>query len=103
LCSVFIRDFGLVGAATSTFTAAIAYTSFTLWHSMRQVEIPFVLKHAVEMLLLYIATSTAVIIVYEYISNYSLLLRSLIVTFTIIIIVKKSLHAIMPIKAKNQL
>ena len=95
LCLVLVAAFGFLGAAIGSFIAAIIFTSMLLWFSLRQVDIPFNIRQALGIGLIYIATSVGVLWIYKYSTTYSMLTRTALLTFSLAIILRLSMRSIL--------
>lgn len=94
LCLVLVIAFGFWGAAIGTFIAAIIFTSLLLWFSLQQVDVPFDIRHALGMGLLYVSTSICLLWLYEYSTNYSVLARTALLVLALVIVLRSSMRSL---------
>jgi O-antigen/teichoic acid export membrane protein len=93
LCLILVADFGISGAAIGSFVAAIVLTSLLLWFSLRQVDIPFDIRHAMGILSIFFITSACILFSYEYITNHSMLARTVLLVVALIIAARYSIRS----------
>lgn len=94
LCLVLVAAFGILGAAIGSFIAAIIFTSMLLWFSLRQVDIPFNIRHAVGLGLIYFATSVGVLWIYEYSTTNSVISRTVLLAIAVCFVIRSSTRSI---------
>ena len=83
LCLILVSAFGITGAAIGSFIAAIIFTLFLLWFSMRQVTIPFNIRQALVISLIYIATSVGLTWICQTTTTFSMISRTLLLAISI--------------------
>jgi len=90
LSLVLVAAFGTLGAAIGSFIAAIIFTSMLLWLSLRQVDIPFNIRHALGIGLIYIATSVGVLNIYKYSTTNSVITRTLLLAIAVGFVIRSA-------------
>jgi O-antigen/teichoic acid export membrane protein len=88
---ILVANYGIWGAAVGSFIAAVSFTSLLLWFSLRRVNIPFDIRHAVGISIIFVGSSVGVLWLNEYSSDNSAIARTALLALALAIILRTSL------------